>query len=55
MPASASIVGRQPSKIAEIPSEYLAPLAHVGTVFDETPLSIAEKLGETQKIRPLFG
>ncbi len=34
---------------------YLAPLAHVGTVFDETPLSIAEKLGETQKIRPLFG
>lgn len=34
---------------------YLAPPAHVGTVLDETPLSIAEKLGETQKIRPLFG
>lgn len=34
---------------------HLAPPAHVGTVFDETPLPIAEKLGGTRKILPLFG
>ena len=34
---------------------HLAPPALVGTVFDEAPLSLAEKLGEAQKIMPLFG
>ena len=34
---------------------YLAAPALVGTVFSETPLGVADKLGETQKIVPLFG
>ncbi len=35
---------------------HLAPPALVGsTIFDEAPLSLAEKLGEAQKIVPLFG
>ena len=35
---------------------HLAPPALVGSIiFDEAPLSLAEKLGEAQKIVPLFG
>ena len=35
---------------------HLAPPALVGsTMIDEAPLSLAEKLGEAQKIIPLFG
>ena len=34
---------------------HLAGTALVGTVFNETPLSIPEKLGAARKIVPLFG
>ena len=34
---------------------HLAPAAMVGMELDERPLSIAERLDETQKTRPLFG
>ena len=34
---------------------YLAAPALVGTVFNEEPPSVADKLGETRKIVPLFG
>jgi EAL domain-containing protein (putative c-di-GMP-specific phosphodiesterase class I) len=34
---------------------HLAPPAHVGTVFDEAPLPIADKLGGSRNILPLFG
>jgi EAL domain-containing protein (putative c-di-GMP-specific phosphodiesterase class I) len=34
---------------------HLAAPALVGTVFDETPIAIADKLGQTKKIIPLFG
>ena len=33
---------------------FAAP-ALVGAVFNETPIGVADKLGETQKIIPLFG